>query len=163
MLRSVSQLRHCTLQAEDGEIGSVYDVLFDDEFWILRYLVVDTGRWLSGRKVLLIPGVLGEPAWPERRLPVSLTRSQVEGSPDIDSDKPVSRQHETELNDYYGWPTYWAALEPFPITLQPSVPLPPLKGVRIVLESSPLRKSKYSLNALTLACAAVAPMRTRSR
>jgi hypothetical protein len=72
----------------------VYDALLDDEFWILRYLVVDTARWLPGRKVLLTPAVLGKPNWEQHNLPVTLTRGQVKNSPDVDSDKPVSRQFE---------------------------------------------------------------------
>jgi len=60
MLKGVNELRHYTLKATDGDIGSVHDVLFDDEFWIARYVVVDTARWLPGRRVLLTPGVLGQ-------------------------------------------------------------------------------------------------------
>jgi len=127
MLHRVNDFRHHIIQATDGEIGFVSDALIDDEFWILRYLVVDTGHWLSERKVLLIPGVLGKPDWQQHHLPVKLTRAQVEQSPDIDSDKPVSRQYELKLNAYYGWPFYWAGTEPLPTGLQPAVPVPPAR------------------------------------
>jgi len=133
MLRGVNDLRYYTIQATDGEIGSVHDVFFDDEFWILRYLVVDTARWLPGRKVLLTPGVLGTPNWKQHLLPVALTREQVKNSPDIDSDKPVSRQHEVELHSYYGWPYYWGMPgATLPMGMEAPLPeaLPPLAGER---------------------------------
>jgi hypothetical protein len=85
----------------------VDDFYFDDEDWGIRYLVVDTGSWLSGRKVLISPLAVGHAGWMARRLPVALTRAQVEHSPDIDTRKPVSRQHEAEYLRYYGYPYYW--------------------------------------------------------
>jgi hypothetical protein len=95
--------------ARDGDIGKVHDFLFDDAGWIIRYVVVDTGKWLPGRKVLLIPLVLDEPDWENRTLPVSLTKEQIKKSPDIDVDKPVYRQHEHALHEYYQWVPYWIA------------------------------------------------------
>lgn len=107
MLRSVNDLRGHAILATDGVIGTVDDFLFDDEDWTIRYLVVDTGGWLSGRKVLLSPHAIGTPDWLDRQVPVSLTRAQVEQSPDIDMHRPVSRQAEVEYYDYYGYPPYW--------------------------------------------------------
>lgn len=107
MLWNFETLRGYTLRATDGEIGLVKDLLFDDETWSVRYLVVDTGKWLLGRKVLIAPSVLRRPEGREKDIPVSLTQEMVRNSPDIDADKPVSRQHETELYGYYGWPPYW--------------------------------------------------------
>jgi uncharacterized protein YrrD len=101
------ELRGYTLRATDGDIGSVDDFYFDDERWTVRYLVADTGGWLAGRKVLISPLALGEADWQEERLGVALTKEQVRDSPDIDTDKPVSRQHELEYNQYYGYPYYW--------------------------------------------------------
>ena len=67
--------------------------------WVVRYLVVDTGSWLSSRKVLISPIALGQPKWPEKVLPVPITKEQVKNSPDIDTEKPVSRQHEIRTSD----------------------------------------------------------------
>lgn len=108
MLRSVEELSGYTLQAKDGEIGEVDQFYFDDESWTIRYLVVKTGNWLLGRKVLISPIALDQPDWETRRFPVQLTQNQVENSPDIVTDLPVSRQHEYELHQYYDWPTYWS-------------------------------------------------------
>jgi uncharacterized protein YrrD len=107
MLRSEKEMRGYTIRATDGDIGKVHELYFDDLAWIVRYLVVDTGNWLPGRKVLLWPGVLGQPDWGTRSLPVGLTKEQVEHSPDISADAPVSRQMEIDLHTYYGWTPYW--------------------------------------------------------
>ena len=107
MLRNVKQLRGYAILATDGAIGEVDDLYIDDDRWAIRYLVVDTGNWLPGRKVLISPHSIGRPDWAAQQLPVSLTKAQVEGSPDIDTRKPVSRQHEIDYIGYYGYPHYW--------------------------------------------------------
>lgn len=109
MLRSAKGLRDYHIQASDGNIGRVKDFLFDSDRWLVCYAVVDTSEWLPGRKVLLIPGVLGTPSTEGEVLPVDLTRAQVRHSPDIDTDKPVSRRNELDLFEYYGWSPYWGA------------------------------------------------------
>jgi hypothetical protein len=110
MLRSLNELEGYAIGAADGEIGRVKDFLFDDETWAVRYLVVDTGSWLSSRKVLISPIAVGEPTWADRILPVSITKQQVRNSPNVDTDKPVSRQYELGYFDYYGYyPYYWGA------------------------------------------------------
>lgn len=107
MLRSMLELKKYTIGATDGEIGHVSDFFFDDRSWIIRYLVIETGSWLMGRKVLLSPQSLMAPDWMHKRLPVRISRDQVKNSPDIDTEQPVSRQHETQYADYYGYPYYW--------------------------------------------------------
>ena len=107
MLRSVKQLHGDKLGAVDGEIGHVKDFYFDDQNWAVRYVVADTGSWLSGRLVLLSPFALGTLAQDGKVLEVKLTRKQIEDSPSIESHKPVSRLYEEEYYRYYGWPSYW--------------------------------------------------------
>ncbi len=107
MLRNAKDLRGYALRATNGEIGSVEDLYFDDEGWAIRYFVVDTGHWLRGRKVLISPLAVGHPDWMSRLLPVSITRAQVEHSPDVDTERPVSRQHEAAHLGYYGYRSYW--------------------------------------------------------
>tara|TARA_R110001583_G_scaffold38499_2_gene124444 strand:+ start:12218 stop:13042 length:825 start_codon:yes stop_codon:yes gene_type:complete len=107
MLRTIKNLEGYTIQATDGNIGHVSDVYFDDKTWCVRYLVVDTGTWLSSRKVLISPISIGTANWADKLLPVSITKVQVENSPDINTQKPVSRQQEIELLEYYGYPYYW--------------------------------------------------------
>ncbi len=107
MLRSAKSLHDYHVRASDGNVGRVKDFLFDSQEWVVHYAVVETGEWLRGRLVLLIPGVLGAPSTEGQVLPVELTREQVKDSPDIDAAKPVLRQHEMELFEYYGWSPYW--------------------------------------------------------
>jgi len=108
MLRNASSINGYAIAASDGCIGTVSDFLFDDAGWSVRWLVVETGTWLSHRKVLLPPAVLGR-LYPEgEEFTVQLTMKQVKDSPDIDSDRPVSRQFETNLYNYYGWSPYWS-------------------------------------------------------
>jgi len=100
-------MEHYSIGATDGVIGKVQDFYFDDEAWVIRYLVVESDAWLSHRKVLISPFAIGQPDWAEKIFPVSITQTQVRNSPDIDTDKPVSRQHEMGYLGYYGYPNYW--------------------------------------------------------
>ena len=106
-LRRFADLRSYTIGATDGDVGAVDDLYFDDLSWTVRYLVADTGGWLAGRKVLLSPAALRGFDAAGMRVRTELTRRQVEGSPSIDTQKPVSRQHETEFLSYYGYAPYW--------------------------------------------------------
>src|SRR5580704_5540368 len=100
-------LKDFTIRATDGELGTVADLYIDDETWAIRYLVVDTGNWLSGRQVLISPMSVVHTDWSAKQLDVALTTGQVEHSPEIDTHKPVSRQHEAQYLGYYGYPYYW--------------------------------------------------------
>ncbi len=107
MLRSLKDLENYAIGAIDGHIGHVKDFYFDDERWGVRYLIVETGDWLSSRKVLISPFSVHKPNWAEKILPVSISQQQVRNSPDTDTQKPVSRQFEEEFLGYYGYPSYW--------------------------------------------------------
>lgn len=125
MIRGVDNLKGFVIAATDGDIGELKDVYFDDELWAIRYLVVDTGDWLPGRKVLISPLSVGTIDWTARRIDVTLTRQQVKGSPDIDTDKPLSRQNETEFFSYYGYPSYWDGANLWGAAAQP-IAAPPI-------------------------------------
>ena len=107
MLQVVSNLIGFSIEAQDGPLGSVNDFLFDDTTWKTRWLVIDTGHWLTGRKVLVHPSSIGQIDYERRTIAVALTKAQVEGSPDILQDRPVSRQMQSSLYGYYGWDPYW--------------------------------------------------------
>ncbi len=103
MLKFASDLKGYAIKASDGEIGTIADFLFDDRTWIARWLVVDTGKWLTGRKVLLHRLAIGKADHELRELSVALTKAQVQGSPELSEHEPVSVQMERHLYDYYGW------------------------------------------------------------
>ena len=145
MLRTASHLKGTSIAATDGEIGSVQDLYFDDHSWTIRYLVVDTGTWLPGRQVLISPRSIMT-VTDEAKIPVSLTKSQVENSPSTDVDKPVERQYEEEYSQYYGYPYYWTGpyrwgATPYPgegvlAVPEPAVAMPPRGGGDPSLRSS---------------------------
>jgi hypothetical protein len=108
MLIKLTALRNWKVEAEDGEIGAVVDVFFDDERWGARYVVVETGDWLASRRVLLSPASVKRPLAAIGQLHVDLTREQVANSPDVDADKPVSRHYEIAHALHYGYPPYWS-------------------------------------------------------
>lgn len=107
MLITAKSLRGYGLDSHDGPIGKVEEFYFDDRFWTVRYLVANTGDWLSGRQVLLSPYDLAKIDRDEHKVGVDLTRAQIAASPSIESDMPVSRQLEEEHSRHYGWPHYW--------------------------------------------------------
>ena len=107
MLKELSKLRGATVHALDGDLGSVYDFYFDDDHWVVRYLIVDTGKWLPGRRVVLSVMSLMATDWDGRRVPVKLAREQIRNSPDLLSHPELSRALESELLSYYGYPFYW--------------------------------------------------------
>ncbi|MDO8803096.1 MAG: PRC-barrel domain-containing protein [Elusimicrobiota bacterium] len=108
MLRNINNLIGHKIHATDGELGKVNEFYFGDQTWNIRYMVVETGNWLLGRKVLISPAALKAPDWDSKTFPVALTREQVRTSPDIDTHKTVSRQHEIELQKHYAWGGYYA-------------------------------------------------------
>lgn len=128
MLHSMKQLYGAKLGASDGNIGHVKDFYFDDQNWVIRYVIADTGSWLSGRQVLISPHAIARLDPGEKLLRVNLTREQIENSPLIETHKPVSRQYETEHYLYYGWPNYWQGgslwgVSGFPMLEQPVIPI----------------------------------------
>jgi hypothetical protein len=111
MVRSIKKLRSYDIAAKDGAIGDVHDVLFDDHVWQARYLVIDTGNWLPGRRVLVSPQAVEQVDAGDETVAVKLTKEEIRGSPGIDADAPVSRQNEIALAEHFRWPRYW---EEFP-------------------------------------------------
>jgi hypothetical protein len=122
MLFAVSGLMGCAVKASDGEVGAVKDFLFDDQTWKIRWMAVEAGPWLPGRRVVFIhPSAIApltlppKPTLPMMRpgetlsLNVNLTRGQIEAGPHAHVDDPVSRDMEALLYDYYGWDPYWGA------------------------------------------------------
>lgn len=125
MLQNIKELYGNKLAASDGDIGHVKDFYFDDKTWVIRYLVADTGSWMTGRLVLLSPHAFGKLDQKEKTLHVSLSRRQIENSPSIESHQPVSRQYEVDYYRYYGWPAYWSGdamwgLGGYPVMLAPA-------------------------------------------
>jgi len=126
MLRSVKELYNYILAATDAEIGRCKDFLFDDDRWVIRYMVADAGKWLPGKRVLISPIALGEPDWRTRRFPVLLEKRKIEAAPHLDEDAPVSRQYEQQWFQHYGWPGYWTGTGLWGTAEHPGALFPPM-------------------------------------
>jgi hypothetical protein len=107
MLNKAKTLKGYKLNSRDGEIGKVKEFYFDDRYWTIRYLIADTGNWLTGRQVLISPYALAAVNKEEQHISIDLTKKQIEDGPSLNSDKPVSRQFEQSYYGYYGYPMYW--------------------------------------------------------
>jgi sporulation protein YlmC with PRC-barrel domain len=125
MLRIIKQLYGKKLGTSEGDIGRVKNFYFDDQKWAVRYVIVDTGSWLSARLVLISPHAFGDLHQDGKVLLVNLTRKQIENSPSIETHKPVSRQYEEEYYRYYGWPSYWQGDAMWGMSGFPVIPPPP--------------------------------------
>ena len=107
MLNKAKTVKGYKLDSLDGEIGKVKEFYFDDQHWAIRYLIAETGTWLTGRQVLISPYALVAVNNEKQNIEINLTRKQIEESPPLESDKPVSQQFEDAYYGFYGWPLYW--------------------------------------------------------
>jgi hypothetical protein len=122
MFRSLEDLMGASMIAMDGEIGRICNFLFDDQSWKIRYCVVDVGHWLTRREVVISVSAIDQPDWKTKTLRARLTKEQLRNGPDVDSKKPVSRQQEIAMREYFGWPAYWDTVvdKVFPPSLIPA-------------------------------------------
>jgi uncharacterized protein YrrD len=149
VLHLARKIRGAPVIATDGEIGAVEDFFFEEDRWTVRYVYVETGRWLSGKRVLVSPMSVTIP-WNRGGVRVSLTRDQVWHSPEVQS-PALSRASEAELLKHYGHPIYWGAAgiwgafeNPGALVAQPAAPPPPPGGPVVDLEASHLRSTNQS-------------------
>lgn len=114
MLHTAHDILGRPVQGTLENLGTLSDLMLDCFTWDIRYLVVDTGNWLAGRQVLLAPDIIASSNWDEQHqaVHVPLTKQQLEASPSLESLSAVSRQHERDLADYFGWASYWIATTP---------------------------------------------------
>jgi uncharacterized protein YrrD len=108
MLTSYSQLNGCHLHATDGDIGSCKDILFNEQDFVVRYLVADTNKWLPlSRQVVISPISISKLNPDGHEIQVTMSKEDIKNSPSIDDCQPISRQYETLLMKYYGYGYYW--------------------------------------------------------
>ena len=106
-LRSLREVVGYRVEARDGRIGSIDDFLVDDDGWQVRYVAVDTGNWLPGRKVVLAPHWAGDVDWAGRTVHIDLTRERIREAPEYDPTAFVDRPYEERLHGHYGYAPYW--------------------------------------------------------
>ena len=134
MLHDLNALIGSPVIATDGESGSVHDFLFNDQSWKVLYLVVDVGNWLQRRDVVLPITALGKTDWTKRSCRTHLTKEQVHNSPDVDAEKPVSREQEIAMRDYFGPLASWVdgelGMPPMPTGMKYPVKTPGVPHLR---------------------------------
>ena len=126
MLNSAKTLKDYSLKSLDGEIGKVKDFYFDDHYWQVQYLVVDTGNWIVSSKVLIAINSIRSVDHEKECINIDLTKEQIENSPSLDSEKPVSKQYQKKLTTYYGLPAYWENLQPIGVGMYAIAGVAPL-------------------------------------
>ena len=145
MLRRLRDYESFEVWSRDGrELGRVEDFYFDEDRWTVRYIVVRTGSWFTGRSVLLSPVSLARLEWDGARIDFKLTEAQIKGAPDADLAQPISRRFETEYSGYYGIPHYWAGSDLWgmwstPMEVQPPAGTEPRSSEQAMLEGQHLR------------------------
>jgi len=137
-LQSTEKLYGKKLAASDGEIGHVKDFYFDDADWAIRYVVVDTGHWLTGRLVLLTPHAFAKLDQNDHTLQVSLSKKQIQDGPSIASHETVSRQFEEQYYRSYGWPVYWQGGQMWGMSGHPLALFPQPKNIEIRRSLEPI-------------------------
>jgi uncharacterized protein YrrD len=106
-LRSTHAVTGYVIQAQNGELGQVEDFIMDDETWAIRYLIINIGTWLSGKRVLISPQWIEQVSWSESKVLVNLPRQTIKGSPEFTGESLITRDYEIGLHAHYNRPGYW--------------------------------------------------------
>lgn len=97
-----SSLLAYNINATDGEMGKIKD-LYMDENWNVRYVIVDTRKWLPERKVLLPPSAFSGIHEEDETVDVEYDKSTVKDSPTVPENTDLTRDKENQLINYFGW------------------------------------------------------------
>lgn len=100
-LRTIREIRGYEIKARDGVIGQMDDFIIDDASWNVMYMIVDTGNWLSGRKVLVSPQWIERISLAENSVSVELSIDTIQNSPEYDESVPINNEFENRLRSHY--------------------------------------------------------------
>ena len=146
MLHNIKSLIGYRLEATDGDIGKVTEFYVEDTSWLIRYIILETGNWLLHRKVLIAPQAIVKGQARIRTFPINLNKKQIRTSPDIDTDKPVSRQQDMELYGHYA--LQWSGSGFYAGGLEENLSMNPIIDEKIMKEAD--SKDKRSEDDLHL-------------
>ncbi|HKL11973.1 MAG TPA: PRC-barrel domain-containing protein [Halanaerobiales bacterium] len=107
MLANTEELKGFDVYSEDEEIGKIEDYYFDKDYWVTRYLAVDTGNWLVERDVLISPESIDNIDYGNGNIKLNIPTEKIENSPPVIKEEPLLRTKEKDLADYFSWPYYW--------------------------------------------------------
>jgi uncharacterized protein YrrD len=111
MTRTLRDMVGFDVVGADGELGTVVDVYFDDDSWIVRYLVVSPAD--IGRETPFLASPIAVAAVGEDSIKLDLSRDGAARAPEIEADQPVSRLLERTYSDHFGWYYYWMGGHPW--------------------------------------------------
>ncbi|MHB1215172.1 MAG: PRC-barrel domain containing protein [Thiobacillus sp.] len=103
-LRDSAEVMGYPIQARDGELGHIVDFVLDEDTWDIRYLVVDTGHWWPGKKVLVAPAWITGVDWALQAINVDLAQEAIRTAPPYDPDHAVRHDDEVHLFAHYRTP-----------------------------------------------------------
>lgn len=146
MVFSLEDIMDYHLRSQDGDFGEVKSCLIDDFDWVIRYLIVE----VDGREVLLSTTAMATPVTAARVIPINLSHETIMNSPEIDSGRPLSRDIERQLSDYYKWPYYWEPDE-VPNTLPGDLSAVPLIDMQLDKEAQEDQAANQASGNLTTA------------
>jgi beta-lactamase superfamily II metal-dependent hydrolase len=101
-LRSIKEVTGYQVHASDGEVGHVKDFLIEDDDWSIHYIVVDTGNWWHGNKVLVSPLAVQSIRWTDRLVNLGADRQTVKSSAEYDPSETVDPIYEKKIHKYDG-------------------------------------------------------------
>lgn len=101
-LRSFAEVSRYSIEAVDASAGRLEDFMLDDADWVIRLMIVNTGRWFSGRQVVLPVDCINQISWDEKKISIPLRKSMVEEAPLFDPEFPVNDKIERCQYDYHG-------------------------------------------------------------
>jgi hypothetical protein len=87
------------VEAIDGDIGKVDEATYDVGS---SYIVVDTGPWIFGKKVMLPAGVIERIDMENERVRVNRTKDEIKAAPELDESELPDERYRGELGSYYG-------------------------------------------------------------
>jgi len=106
-LRSMHSLKGYDVIAIDGRAGILNDFQFDDEGWVIRYVAVETGGWITGKPVVIAPEWIRGINWADREVVLEVSMDAILHSPDYDPKQRIGRDYEGRLYHHYRRPPYW--------------------------------------------------------
>jgi len=101
-LRSFKEISGYRINAIDGKIGHIEDMVIDDEDWHLIYIVVDISNWMPWSKKVMLPiDWLEEISYVKREISIKLLTEIIKEAPEFDGRHPIELDFEKGLHDFY--------------------------------------------------------------
>jgi sporulation protein YlmC with PRC-barrel domain len=106
-LRSCDEIINYHIQASDGEIGHLQEMLIDEDTWKVNYFIANTSNWWLGHQVLIDPQEITDISWGNAKIYVNMTQQQVQNAPLFDPEVPRNREQELGVYLHYDRDGYW--------------------------------------------------------